>query len=508
MQISIIGAGVSGLSAGCYLQMQGFDTEIFEKNPTAGGLCTSWNRGEYTFDGCIHWLMGSNDSNPYFQLWSELIDMSSIRFVTHESRVDIEVLNSRDLHGSRIFHLYTNMDRLKEYLLDLAPEDGEQIQILINAMRRIQSFEIPPMIKSVPDLLPFWKKMAYIRHLPLLFFMMKWKNITNFSFAQKLKNPFLREAFELLFDGDDLPLLIMILPLACNDKNGAGYPIGGSKRFVQKLEDKYLSLGGKISFNREIKNIITENGEAKGILFEDGASVLSDITLSAADWNFTFFKALEGKFLTEKMTELKQEKVFRVFHSAFLVSLGIEGTFPDQSHFFRYPLPSELHSPDGKVYSRMEVHVVNYDTELAPVGKTVVSVKFYTEKGEYWINLRKDDFEAYQEQKKIFADQIIRCLEEKLPGIKGKIEEIDIATPATFHRYTHNWKGSTQAWLPSENLMARPAIGFRVKGLKNFYYTSHWVQPGGGLPVAIKSARDLAQVICRDQEKEFVIQPW
>jgi len=29
----IIGAGIAGLSASCYLQMNGFDTEIFEKNP-------------------------------------------------------------------------------------------------------------------------------------------------------------------------------------------------------------------------------------------------------------------------------------------------------------------------------------------------------------------------------------------------------------------------------------------------------------------------------------------
>ena len=57
MKISIIGAGVAGLSAGCYLQMNGFETEIFEKHSRPGGLCTSWKRGEYTFDGGIHLLL-------------------------------------------------------------------------------------------------------------------------------------------------------------------------------------------------------------------------------------------------------------------------------------------------------------------------------------------------------------------------------------------------------------------------------------------------------------------
>ncbi|MBL0079267.1 MAG: NAD(P)/FAD-dependent oxidoreductase [Bacteroidetes bacterium] len=51
MKINIIGAGISGLSAGCYLQMNGFETEIFEKHTIPGGLCTSWNK-KFLVDGC------------------------------------------------------------------------------------------------------------------------------------------------------------------------------------------------------------------------------------------------------------------------------------------------------------------------------------------------------------------------------------------------------------------------------------------------------------------------
>ena len=32
IKINIIGAGISGLSAGSYLQMNGFETQIFEKH--------------------------------------------------------------------------------------------------------------------------------------------------------------------------------------------------------------------------------------------------------------------------------------------------------------------------------------------------------------------------------------------------------------------------------------------------------------------------------------------
>src|SRR5512145_1372554 len=102
MKINIIGAGVSGLSVGCYLQMNGYETEIVEKHSLPGGLCTSWKRGEFTFDGCIHWLLGSNESSPFYKLWSELIDMKSVEFVNHEARVEIELMKNQDIHGDRV----------------------------------------------------------------------------------------------------------------------------------------------------------------------------------------------------------------------------------------------------------------------------------------------------------------------------------------------------------------------------------------------------------------------
>ena len=81
-QIKIIGAGIAGLSAGCYLQMNGYETEIYELHNIPGGLCTGWERMGYTFDGCIHWLSGSSFGNNLYPLWNELIDMKRL-YWTH-----------------------------------------------------------------------------------------------------------------------------------------------------------------------------------------------------------------------------------------------------------------------------------------------------------------------------------------------------------------------------------------------------------------------------------------
>jgi phytoene dehydrogenase-like protein len=505
MKISIIGAGVSGLSAGCYLQMNGFETEIFEKQSHPGGLCASWERGDFTFDGCIHWLLGSNKSSPFYRLWSELVDMKSVEFVNHEVRVEIELKENRDRYGDKIFHLYTDINRLEDYLLDLAPEDTILIKSLVKSMRIMQKFEMPPMIDNIPALQSWRQRMSMVSYLPFVFLYQKWKNVTNYSFARKLMSPFLKEAFELLFDGEEFKLLIMTMPLSFFDSKGAGYPIGGSYRFAKRIADKYIALGGKIQYNHEVKKIITGGQTAKGILLKDNRTIYSDITISAADWHFTVFEALEGKYVNKKLLALASNKRLQLYPSVLMVSLGVSRTFREYPHLFRFPLEAALTSPDGTVYTRLESHIYHYDPTLAPEGKTIIVLSLYTRNGDYWIKLRNTDIAEYNRYKTEFAREIIDRLAKKIEGVKQSIEIIDIATPATYHRYTNNWKGSAQGWFPDSNLLASSPVGSNLPGLSNFYFCSHWLIPGGGLPMALKASRDLSQEICIKNKKPFVI---
>ena len=53
-KVIIIGAGIAGLTAGVHLQKAGYETEVYEKNPLPGGMCTGWMREGYFIDNCIH----------------------------------------------------------------------------------------------------------------------------------------------------------------------------------------------------------------------------------------------------------------------------------------------------------------------------------------------------------------------------------------------------------------------------------------------------------------------
>jgi phytoene dehydrogenase-like protein len=300
-----------------------------------------------------------------------------------------------------------------------------------------------------------------------------------------------------------MPLLIITMPLAFNDLKGTGYPVGGSASLVSQLEKKYLELGGRLRYNSGVEKILVENNRATGILLASGETVPSDVTISAADWNFTLFHALGGRFVDHTILKLHRQESLKVYYSVFMVSLGVAATFQGQPHFLRFPLTEKLTSPDGTTYERMEVHINNYDPTLAPDGKTVVSISYYTRNAGYWISLRRDDPDRYRAEKEHFSRQIIELAGEKFDAIKNHLEVVDVATPATFQRYTGNWNGSVQGWLPGKNIIAQSPVKLELPGLKDFYFIGHWTIPGGGLPVAVKSARDVAMMICHARKLPF-----
>ena len=149
-KINIIGAGISGLCAGCYLQMNGFETQIFEKHDIPGGLCTSWEKGEYTIDGCAHWILGSDKGSGFYHMWSEILNLEKINFHHHEIRIHVEVKNTADKYGSKIFNVYNDLNTLQNYMLDLSPEDEQVIKQFINDVRVLQKYELPPLMDKLP----------------------------------------------------------------------------------------------------------------------------------------------------------------------------------------------------------------------------------------------------------------------------------------------------------------------------------------------------------------------
>ncbi len=491
-KVNIIGAGIAGLSAGCYLQMNGYDSEIFELHNIPGGLCTTWKRGEYTFDGCIHWLVGSNPRDSFYKIWNELIDMSSIDFVEPE-----EALRVEDGSGDSI-RVFSNVDKLEEEMLAKAPSDKELICKFCNAVRKFSEFELP--IEKSQELFSVFDKMKFIfRFLPYFKDMKYWMGMTAHELADKCTDPLLRKTFEYLFF-PDMAALFLVFTLAWRNKGSAGYPIGGSLEFARKIEERYLSLGGKVSYKSRVKKIVVENGCTKGVRLENDEIHNADIVISAADGYCTVYEMLEGKYVDDEINGYY--KNFNVFPSYLQISLGVGRTFDDCPHTTVFPLETPIQIGRADKADYIGARIFNFDSTMAPEGKTVLTVILPTDDNEYWEKMRLEDIDKYRKEKSRIAGEVISALEKRFGDIEGKVEQIDVSTPATVRRYTNNWKGSLEGWVLS------PEVGFKqmkkvLPGLSNFYMAGQWVEPGGGLPPAILSGRNVTQLICRADKVKF-----
>ena len=102
-----------------------------------------------------------------------------------------------------------------------------------------------------------------------------------------------------------------------------------------------------------------------------------------------------------------------------------------------------------------------------------------------------------------FGAAVLDALEQRIPGIRDKVEMRDVATPVTWERFTGNWRGAYEGWLPSgKSLMMQ--MKKTLPGLDGFHMIGQWTTPGGGLPPAVSSGRHVVQVLCKRDGKRFV----
>jgi phytoene dehydrogenase-like protein len=491
-KVIIIGAGIAGLSAGCYLQRNGYETTIFEMHSKPGGLCTAWRRNGYIIDNTIHWLVGSSPSDSFYDLWNELIDMSNVRFIDHEEYMRVE-------DGSANFiRIFTDIDRLEAELLAKATEDKGLILEFTKAVRRFSNLNLP--IEKASETYNLWDSIKMLAQiLPYIREMRKWSGISAGEYAEQCKNTLLKKTFIYMFL-PEMTMFFLVMMMAWMNKKSAGYPIGGSLNFARLLEKSYLTSGGTVSYKSMVKKIITENNSARGVILQNGEHHTADIVVSAADGHYTIFEMLEGKYINDEIKAYYSN--YKTFPSYIQVSLGVSRTFKDEPHLSVFELEPPLKIDDGTIADNITLRVMNFDPTLAPDGKTVIMAMFMTANHDYWVNLKNNDIEKYNAEKQRIADAVIDAMEKRFKNIRQDIEVVDVSTPCTVIRYTNNWKGSFEGWI----LM--PEIGFKqmkktLHGLKDFYMAGQWVEPGGGIPTAMMSGRNVSQIICMNDKKKF-----
>jgi phytoene dehydrogenase-like protein len=493
--IIIIGAGLAGLSAGCYGQMNGYQTQIFEMHNLAGGLCTSWKRKGYTFDGCIHWLMGSR-SGVFNRFYTELGAVQDRPMVDHDEFLRIEG------PGGKTWTVYTDIDRLEQHMLELSPADAAVIVELCNAARVLTRGELP--LEKPLEWMGLSDVLKMLKTMRRTLTTGKYSKISTQEYASRFSDPFLREVFPLFLDDPHgFPVVVSMNALAAFHKSNGGWPIGGSLAFARAIERRYLELGGQVHYKSRVEEVLVDEGpghaRAIGVRLADGTEHHAERVISAADGRTTIFDMLGGKYVDDKIRSTYDE--WPVYPPYIQVSLGVARDLSGEPHQIVLSLEEPIDVGGGSC-RWLRLNHYCYDPAMAPQDKSALTVTLQNSDSAYWKALYEDR-ERYKAEKQRLADAVIARLEVRFPGIAEQVEVLDVATPLTFERYTGNWQGSYMGWADTTETMLK-LMSRTLPGLGSFYMAGQWVHPGGGVPGAVTSGRHLMQVICKQDKRPFV----
>jgi phytoene dehydrogenase-like protein len=488
----IVGAGIAGLATGCYARMNGYKTDIFEMHDIPGGLCTAWKG--YTFDISMHMLSGSK-SGPFRKMWEELGVMKDREFFYREEAARIE-------SGDKSLSICTDLDRLEEQMLALSPADAGRTKEFMRLLARKSMAEA--MSLKPAELTGFGDKLKMLAAvLPLLGLFRRYGKQTIQEFAGRFQDPFLREAVRMFIDSPGwsmqrFPMAAMIGFMETAILT-AGTPLGGSQQVIFRIADLYRELGGAVQYKSRVRDLIVENDRVTGIRLEDGGERRVDIVVWAADGHTVIYDILGGRYLSDEVRAMYDEwiPVLPMVH----VALGVNRDLSAEPHRIVFKLEKPLTIAGEEQHWICVLHHC-FDPSMAPPGKSAVEVWFATPY-DYWEELARDR-KRYKEEKRRIAEATIAELDRRWPGFASQVEVVDVPTPATYVRYTGNWRGSPDGWyITPENMMKQSALR-SLPGLAGFYMVGQWTVPFAGTVMSALSGRQLVQLLCKRDGRPFV----
>ena len=470
-KVIIIGGGISGLTAGYFAAKNGYDVTIVEKNSYAGGLCTSWRKGDVLIDGCIHWISGCKNSNitPIYQELG-LFDGTNL--------IELPYFFKFYYNGKEIT-LHRDINLLKEELLEYAlPEDKKELSLFFQYLKKLDGMplytEMPLSIMTKIQIASTVKK-----YLPYVFIWNKLSKMSILEYANQYKSEYLRKFF-LSFMPSNFSASYMIGVFSLFVNGNADIVDISSYDFSSKILNKYLSMGGKIIFNEEIKELVIDDDKVISIIGNE--EYKADYFISACPMPYFYQNILPQKYhleYTDKILEnCEKYQIISTFYVAFKVEKEYEKELP---HYFIINVPGGFHcgeSVNDSIGFRSYPYLRNKDGSQTVICLIDQCYKDY----EYWQQEKEKG--KYECRKENYACGILKHLINWDKELEGHISVVDIATPLTFNKYTNAYRGAYLSHLVSPGA-GRRSFEIKASGISNLFFASQWVTTLGGIPTAM-----------------------
>lgn len=481
--VIIIGGGLAGLSAGSYLQSSGYRTTIVEHGLSLGGVCNAWQRCGYTIDGCIQWLTGGAFAPIYEELG--IVPRLGLRVID-------QFVAYRDLQTQTELSVSSNLEATARACTDVSPGDSAEIERLMDSARLFASMSPPidpPLeLSSLRDTLGrIWDMRQSVGAL------VHFRKPVSAWAEQQLQSPVLRRLFCRLFP-EDTPALFLLMILGYLNKGYLSRPEGGSAAFRDALVASYEQRGGAVMLNSTVDEVLLSGDSARGVRLADGEILEADLVISTASAPETVLRLLQGRYGADELRARMSS--WKLFEPVALVSYGVALPLHGVPHtqILDHVAPFEV---GGRTSDHLLIVTHNDDPALAPPGHAVVQVMLPTSY-EWWATRGA----SYNGEKDALAQRALLLLDEYLPGVRARREISDVATPLTFWKSARSWRGAYEGWMPSSAAFFGH-VQKTLPGLGNFYMAGQWVEPGGGVPTALMSGRQAAQLVCARDQRPF-----
>ncbi|MEK4477471.1 phytoene desaturase family protein [Paenibacillus sp. FSL R7-0048] len=489
-RVAVVGGGPGGLAAAMLLAADGYDVTVYEKQEVVGGRSGELRLGDYRFDRGATFLM-----MPH--LLEELFASAGRSLKEYVDMKELDPLYS--LHfGDTVFTPSTDQERTAEEIEKLFPGNG-------SGYKRFMAEEQDKLDRVIPLLQrPFQSVGDYVKKdvlhaLPKLHATdTVYNRLSKYFDDERLRFAFAFQAKYLGMSPWECPGTFTILSFM-EHRYGLYHPIGGINRVLTAMAKVISEYSGIVHTSCGVKRVLVQNGQACGLLLENGEKVEADYVVLGADFGSAMTQLFEPGILKRYSPDKISRK--RYSCSTAMLYLGVDGAVDLAHHSVHFADDYRLNVEEitrlGKLSADASIYVHNpsvLDSTLAPAGKSSLYVLMPVP------NLTADiDWEQKGELvKQDMMDRLQRI--SGLENLPQRIEESLFFSPLDWRNKQNVYNGATfnLAHNLGQMMYMRPHNTFEeVKGI---WLVGGGTHPGSGLPTIFESAK-ISVALLKEQDR-------
>ena len=492
-KISVIGAGIGGMSAAARLAKNGHEVTIFENSERSGGKCRTEWFGDFAFDTGPSLLTLPAVYRDLFLKTGKRLE-HILELVPVDPAFKYNFTDGKSI----TFPNLSNPKTYQEISRVLGDKSGQDWKKVIDRAERMWELSREQFVESELDSIwPLLKNKNLFRQI---------KEIAPFTSLRQLSNkmdldPHLKMIIDryATYTGSDprrAPAVLLTIAFV-ESAFGAWHIKGGIGQLSNALQTRCQDLGVKFEFNSRVTEITVDHDRTKGIVIEDKTFIASDLVVANADAEHVYNNLISKKV---KSARHEREKLKRSTRSlaGFSLLLGLDNSRGKNVELAHHNVffPQNYDNEFEDVFNRKIP--VDDPTIYICAPKDDSMVKSVNK--ESWFVLvnaprhEPDSGWDWQQNGDIYAKKIVNKLDGLGMNVSPRLEFLKYRTPADLENYAMAPGGSIYG--TSSNSAASAFLRARNRSkTKGLFCVGGSAHPGGGLPLVGISAEIVANCI-------------